>query len=78
MSCTIRLAYRYLILEGKFIKRKKYLARWLHKVEMLNPQKVFLKLLMALLEPSQITKMELFVRNLNNIKSLTASHLKLL
>ena len=44
---------------------------------MLDPQ-VFLKLLMALLELSQITKMELFVKNLNNIKSLTASHLKLL
>ena len=34
---------------------------------MLNPQKVFLKLLMALLEPSQITKMELFVKKLNSI-----------
>ena len=36
--------------------------KWLLKLKKLNSQKVLLKLLVAFLEPSQTSKMELFVK----------------
>ena len=53
-------------------KKKKVfnLTRWLLKLKILNSQ-LLLKLLMAFLELSQISKMELFVKIVNGIKLLT-------
>ena len=65
---------RFWILEQiKFTKEKekKYLTRWLLKLKMLNSQKLFLKLLVTFLEPSQTSKMELFVKIVNGNKLLT-------
>ena len=54
------------------VKEKKVfnLTRWLLKLKILNSQ-LLLKLLMASLELSQISKMELFVKIVNGIKLLT-------
>ena len=51
--------------------RKKCLTKWLLKIKKLNSQKFLLKLLVALLETSQSTKMKLFVKIVNIIKPVT-------
>ena len=50
---------------------KKYLTKWLLKLKRLNSQKLLFKLLVVLLEPSQTSKMETFVKIVNSIKLLT-------
>ena len=53
---------------------KKYLTKWLIKLMKLiklNLQKLLLKLLVEVLETNQTSKMELFVKIVNGIKSLT-------
>ena len=53
------------------VKEKKYLTRWLLKLKMWNSQKLLLKLLVALLQPSQTSKMEHFLKIVSGIKLLT-------
>ena len=52
------------------VKRKKYLARWLLNIKMLNSHKLLLELLVAFLEPDQTPEMVLFVKIVNDIKLL--------
>ena len=55
----------------KFINRKRYLTTWLLKLKKLNSHKVFSQLSVAFLEPSELSKMELFVKIVDYIKPLT-------
>ena len=59
----------------KYLKKERFcnynLTRSLPKLKILSLQKLLLKLLVAILEPSQTSKMELFVKILNGIKLLT-------
>ena len=52
------------------VKRKKYLARWLLNIKMLNSHKLLLELLVAFLEPDQTPEMVLFIKIVNDIKLL--------
>ena len=58
-------------------KEKKYLTRLLLELKMLSSKKLLLKLLVAFVEPSQTSKMELFVKIINGINLRTTFKKKL-